>query len=681
MANAYQGFEVQKHRIMMTLKMLFQIAIFCLVLQILLFWVGMQIPRFGIYGGKFQTAERVPEIYREFIWKYPAARFVQQFGINPTFHLYAPDRLRKWPHDSRGFVAWKARDLIRYVKYEQVLRAYRLPFYLSFLSWACLWPLALFYVRRATAKIKDNEHIRGARLISEAEVRAKCDGSGILPIASIRIAESLSRRHLLIAGQTGSGKSTVLVQHLDVIQKAERRAIVNDYKGEMAQRFYRPEKDQILNPLDARGLGWTLFNELRSITDLTALTGSLIPLGKGDERFWCAAAQDVLRGVLACCHERNLRTNAQLWKALTSPIAEIRDMCRATPSGQAGYTYIQDASSKQAIGVHAVLMSFVSWLQFVSDGSFSLRDWAVSGRDSIIFITNLEEASNIMRPYLSLFADFAGKRILSLPDSTDAERTVYLILDELGNMQRLPTVKKLLTAGRSKGVAVEVGIPDFASIESIYGREDAHTIVNSCGSKLVLNLGDPEAARFFSDLASEEEYWESATNYSISENEHRGGENHNRQVRTRKVILPAEIMRLSVGRGYFMLPGGNPAPVTIPWTDANRRRVTHKPFVLRSGLSLDELEARDSEITVTARRVIESPVPEELKVKVTENAIKGMRPLLGDEEEERRQAQQQEEEKRIQEAKKKAEEAKGADPHNPAGPVQGELSFEEETHD
>ena len=307
-------------------------------------------------------------------------------------------------------------------------------------------------------------------------------------------------------------------------------------------------------------------------------------------------------------------------------------MCRATPSGQAGYTYIQDPSSEQAEGVHAVLMMYISWLEFAPDGPFSLREWARQSTDSVIFITNTEEVSNIMRPCLSLFADLAGKRFLSLPEGAEIEKSIYLLLDELGNMQRLPSVKRLLTAGRSKGIVMELGIPDFASIESVYGREDAHTIINSCGSKLILNLGDPDAARFFSDLASEEECWESTTHYAISECDHRGGENHDRQIRTRKVIMPAEIMRLPVGQGYFMLPGGNPALVRIPWSEANKRPPVHAPFILRPGLSLDELEAKDSEVSLSAQKVMEGPLSEELKKQVMENISKGNRPSLHAEE-------------------------------------------------
>lgn len=608
--NSYQGYEVQKHRAIMTGKMCFQLSIGCLLMQLLLMLLFIQL--------------MVPLLHRELALYWPIAWLEQQVRVNKTFLLHATnDRLKQWHHDEEGNVKMKGRDLVR-LSYKAVFTAPEAhvdrAILCSFFAWI-LWPVGLRFFSRTAVGIKQDEHIRGAQLITEQEIAAQNDGTGILPVGRIIIPEALSKRHLLIAGQTGSGKSTVLFQHLDQIQQSKRRAVVNDFKGELVERFYRPAQDLILNPLDARGLGWTLFNELETRADLIAIAGSLIPPAKGEDRFWSAAAQDVFRGIIAYCYQYHLRTNIDLWKALTSPIKEIADMCALTQSGRAGYSYIQDASSKQSEGVIAVLMSYVSWLEFVLDGPFSLREWAVSSEGATIFITDNEQASNIMKPYLSLFADLAGKRLLTLPESPEPHKNIYLILDEMGNMQRLPTVKRLLTAGRSKGVVVEVGIPDLASIESVYGREDAHTIINSCGSKLIMNLGDPDAARFFSDLCSEEEYYQSSTTYSISQDDHKGGENHSRMIRTRKIIMSAEIMRLSVGQGYFMLPGGNPALINIPWTPSNQRQKINQAFTLRAGLSLEELETRDCEITVEAQKVMECPVPEELKQLVAKNTL------------------------------------------------------------
>ena len=360
--NSYQGYEVRKHRAIMTGKMCFQIAVGCLLAQLLLLVVLIDV--------------MVPRLHRELALKWPLARLQQLMSVNGVFRLRTVEegRLPAWPRNSHGVVEVTARELVRNVSYRRVFTSkeahWGWAIACSFPAWL-FWPVVIRFFHIATAKIKDNEHIRGAELITEEEIRAQTDGTGILFIGRIRIPESVSRRHLLIAGQTGSGKSTILIQHLAAIQNSKRRAIVNDFKGDLVERFYRPHRDLILNPLDSRGLGWTLFNELDSIPDLTAIAGSLIPQAKGEERFWSAAAQDVFRGLMAFCYQYGRLSNAQLWKAVTSTIKEIADMCQSTTSGRAGYSYIQDASSKQADGVIAVLMSYVSWLEFATDGTFS----------------------------------------------------------------------------------------------------------------------------------------------------------------------------------------------------------------------------------------------------------------------------------------------------------------------
>jgi hypothetical protein len=72
-----------------------------------------------------------------------------------------------------------------------------------------------------------------------------------------------------------------------------------------------------------------------------------------------------------------------------------------------------------------------------------------------------------MRPYLSLFADLCSKQLLALHENSNPASKFYLNLDEMGNMQRLPSVKRLLTAGRSKGVVVSIEILDLPSASAV----------------------------------------------------------------------------------------------------------------------------------------------------------------------------------------------------------------------
>jgi type IV secretory pathway TraG/TraD family ATPase VirD4 len=565
--------------------------------------------------------DMVPAPHRELAMKWPVARLEQAIGRNGKFRLHSEEEKHWWNGKRAKIVVVGARELVR-LPYRQVFSSPEAHWLgavgLSFLSWL-VFPAVLWKSRSVARRMEADQHIRGAQVCSEEELAEICK-DGILYIGMIRISEMISRRHILIVGQSGSGKSNLTFLHIKAIRHAKRRVVANDFKGNLVERCYRPECDLILNPLDARGVGWTLFNDIETMLDLAAIVGILVPLGKGTEIFWNSAARDVLRGVIAYCYKFGERTNRDLCRALTSSIEEIAEMCRATEAGRAGYRYLQDSCAKLAEDIIAVLTTHVNWLEFAPDGDFSLRRWVEKPGDVTIFITSLDEAADIMKPYLSLVTELAAKRLLSLQEIEDPDNTIYLLLDELGNMHRLPSVKRLLTAGRSKGVVVEVGIQDLASVVSVYGPEDTKTIINNCGSKMIMNLGESEVAEICSDLCGDEDVWQSSVSYSIDPDAKKVTENHSRQQKTRRVVTSTELRRLHVGQGYFMFPGGNPAPVEVPWGKENQHPVCNEKFQLRAGLSMEDLKVRNKEITDAAKEAMRGEVPKQLEKLHEQNA-------------------------------------------------------------
>lgn len=558
----YQHVEVNKHQAAMRAKMYVRVGLICVLLQLAIL--------------AFCAYQFLPEDVVELAWVYPLAKFSHFLGFEPTWEIggqvYANNILLNT--DSSQF-------------YGDYLIRWLLLSLVSFSPWYVYPHLIGIFGKADNA---DN-HIRGSRLVSEADLIRFCNDKNhsILLFGKIALPTMYERLHALIVGRTGSGKSTILYQHLEAIQQAERRAVVNDFKGELVEKFYRPGVDHILNPLDARGLGWTVFNDIRMTTDLHAIAASLIPPSSGDDKFWSAAAQAVFKGVMSYCMDSGKRTNADLWEALTSSTEEIATMCKSTPGGMAGFTYIQDASSKQAAGVIAVLMSYTSWLELTNDGDFSIHSWLESGRGTI-FLTTRAEIAQTLKPYLSLFIDLLGSKALSLPDATNASRNIYFILDEFANLQQLPNVTQLLTAGRSKGLVVEIGVQDLAGIEKIYGREASRTIVNNTCTKMILPIGDPDAAEFFSKLAGEQEFWHASSSYSIGKETSGNGESHSRQEKIRSIILPSDIMQLQLGEGYLVMPGQNPGRISIPLTAVNSRVGVNAAFEMRDGLDLCHIQ-------------------------------------------------------------------------------------------
>jgi hypothetical protein len=80
---------------------------------------------------------------------------------------------------------------------------------------------------------------------------------------SFRIPKRLESSHIMLMGDTGSGKSSAIRQILRQVKERGESAIVYDPAMDFISEFYSPERgDLILNPLDERCPYWNL--DLRS---------------------------------------------------------------------------------------------------------------------------------------------------------------------------------------------------------------------------------------------------------------------------------------------------------------------------------------------------------------------------------------------------------------------------------
>jgi type IV secretory pathway TraG/TraD family ATPase VirD4 len=466
--------------------------------------------------------------------------------------------------------------------------------------WLLLPKLRAKIEQRGTKETTE-KHLRGMRLVETSALKEELrQEPGLLPFGELLLPRRYESEHIFIGGKPRVGKSVCLKQQLEAVRQAGARAVVYDFKGEYVELFYRPATDYILNPLDKRGTVWTIFDEIQTVADLNAICDSLIPESRGDDRFWSSAAKDVFRGLLAyCVLLKGKTTNRDLWHTVTRPITELAEMCKATPAGAAGYTYIQDASSKQAASVIAVMMSYISWLEYADDSLPGPRISTASflaQPGATIFLTGRPEVESALKPYTGLFVDLLGRRMLSLPDGEhDQERKTFFFLDEFGNMQKLPTIKRLLTAGGSKGATVLIGIQDFAAIQRIYGREDAETIFNTCGTVLILNVADPSTAKYFSDRFGMREVERPQENFRMSAQDHSDGLTLSRHEKKIELVLPSEIQSLPKLEGYLKVPEHEPTRLRLSIQPINNAPAVHAAFEMRDGLELVRKSVADTE--------------------------------------------------------------------------------------
>jgi type IV secretory pathway TraG/TraD family ATPase VirD4 len=281
---------------------------------------------------------------------------------------------------------------------------------------------------------------------------------------------------------------------------------------------------------------------------------------------------------------------------------------RGTVGGEAGYVYIQDASSKQALGVISTLMEYVKWIKLLPKGGtsdFSISKWLERDDAGWIFITNYSEVKATLKPPLSLFIDLMGRKLLSLRD--DPKRRIFFILDEFGTLQKLTTIADLLTLSRSKGGAVLIGLQDTGQLTRIYGDSGRQTLVNACGTSVHFSVADPDTAEFVSKKIGEARYKEMNETLSMGVSDFKDGISLQPSEKTQRLVMPSDLQNLPDLECYVKLPGHF---ITRTKLDYRKYEGQNVPFILRDGFEIKAAESVNKE----TGEVIEVAVVESVKM-------------------------------------------------------------------
>jgi type IV secretory pathway TraG/TraD family ATPase VirD4 len=490
----------------------------------------------------------------------------------------------KWPDH------FKAGEAISYAVSE--LKYYGLW---SLLVWIT-YPVTLYVFWRKSREQFKNKYVGGSQLISIADLTKSLKGEPVLfSIGGVPFPVGSDIKHSFIIGRPGTGK-TVFLSAVIANLKPMNKGIIYDFKGDYLARSYDPNVDIIFNPLDRRGVKWNIFNEVKTVMDIDGIAHSLIPESSNQDIFWVSAARAVFSGILHYCYKNGRRTNLDIWAVVTSPIVEIAKKLKETEGGESGYVYIQDASSKQALGVMATLMQYVSCFRYMGKetSDFSISDWLENGK-GWIFVTNYADIKDTLRPILSLFVDLLGKKLLSMPD--DLSRRIYFIVDEFGTLQKLSTVKDLLTLSRSKGGGVWIGVQDVGQIDRLYGPHGRQTLVNACGTSVHFSVADPDTAEFVSKKIGDTRYKYVEEVHSIGVTDFKDGISLQPRDKTERLVMPSDLQNLPDLECFIKLPGHFLVRTKLTYKSYKNN---HIPFYLRDGLEIEKMDKISEPITETA---------------------------------------------------------------------------------
>lgn len=413
--------------------------------------------------------------------------------------------------------------------------------------------------RRARTR-KHGKRLRGAELVSVDAFNKRSGGDGIgwhhqaqgwrwlmrkRKSKWVCIGRGMESSHIMVMGDTGSGKSAAIRYLLVQIHDRGEAAIVYDPALEYLPEFYDPARgDVILNPLDERSPYWTPTDEVLHRAEALTLAASLFPEQGAENRFFVEAPKRIF------AHLLNLKpTPEELTHWLSHP-EEIDKRVRGTELE----AMIDQRAAAQRSGVLGSLNMVADALKLLPRESETKSRWSAAQwekeRKGWVFITSKPTFREQLRPLISLWLDLLVLRLMN--DGAPGAKKTWFILDELATLQKLPQLHTVITEHRKSQNVVVLGFQGRSQMEKRYGL-DAESMLSQPATKLFLKTSEPNAAEWISKSIGEEERAYLRETMTQGQEAGRNSVSESTEYRMKRLVIASQITGLRPLHGYLKL--------------------------------------------------------------------------------------------------------------------------------
>lgn len=324
---------------------------------------------------------------------------------------------------------------------------------------------------------------------------------------SFILPRELTTRHTLIAAPSGAGKSrTLFLPNLSLGQQIS--FIATDPKSELwdlTSGFQtNPIRFAPADPQRSAPFNWVpLCTDIRTAKRCAEAIINARGTVKGDT-FWQNAEQQLLTALFIHTAHTDVPTPAHAYEILTSGADSCAMVLVKSPSDaakRAGRSFFE-ADTKVQTGIAQGLAGKLQWLD-----DPAIRRFTSSTNRAFTFGKLRHEPTQIywclkqsdVVELQGLTALFFNLAILQLLDE-GGDTPVNFYFDEFANIGKLNNFEKDITLLRGQNIAVVAGLQSQSQLSSIYGRDDANTIIENFNNKIILSGLQADTAESFAKM-------------------------------------------------------------------------------------------------------------------------------------------------------------------------------------
>ncbi|WP_425361220.1 type IV secretion system DNA-binding domain-containing protein [Candidatus Tisiphia endosymbiont of Ceraclea dissimilis] len=392
-------------------------------------------------------------------------------------------------------------------------------------------------------------------------------------VGDMRLVKDSEIRHIIAIGTTGSGKTNLFNNLIPQIRNFKQPALVVDQTGEMIERYYNPDRgDIIFNPLDARSHAWDFWADTSSDSNnipnseqakyfdpkLDKFAKVLFKFGKktnsGFDPFWENSAATIFCACVQVLVTEGNKSIIELKKMLS---LSSWDKLKNRLTGTLAARYLTASNKTTASSILSVLATSTQPLNllFESEKKFSLTEYFAEiqqGSSAWLFLSTKPDMRNVTMPIIACLFELAISCLIGI--GINEKRRMWFIIDELASLGNLSGFSTLISESRKYGGCILSATQSINQIFDNFGMLQGSTIFGQFATKFLFRSDEPATAKIITEIFGQLEYATSQKNTSFGAHEFRDGVSYTEGTKRKALITTNDLATLADLECFVSLP-------------------------------------------------------------------------------------------------------------------------------